>query len=255
MLTELLVVCLKLGFYRALCVSPGSPTLSPHHPHTLGLITPTASFWAHQPGSHVPGPSLGPPGQASRNRGRAGDQVAPRGAKGPASTTPGSLEREQRQGHGATCGRGTVARAPRPLPCFLGLPPATAPRAPAFLGRRAWWACPPPEAGAHGDRQAQHCHSGWGSRPERLRRVGGKWTAGLGAAGPRCPSEWGLPQRSGPDLGLTVCPLLFPAPSCFPGIPELQTQRVWDSRGLPLATVTSDPGRSVLTEAHLLLQL
>lgn len=59
MRTELLAVCLELGFHRALCDSPGSLTLSPHPPtHALGLITPTASFWAHQPGSHAPGPGL-----------------------------------------------------------------------------------------------------------------------------------------------------------------------------------------------------
>ncbi|KAM7238266.1 hypothetical protein CapIbe_009786 [Capra ibex] len=40
-------------------------------------------------------------------------------------------------------------------------------------------------------------------------------------SGPRCLPERELPQRSGPDLGL-----LIPAPSCFPGSPELQTQSV-----------------------------
>ena len=67
---------------------------------------------------------------------------------------------------------------------------------------------------------------------------------------------WALQEEQQSGAGLTwgspVCPLLFPAPSCFPGIPELQTQRVWDSGGLPLATITSDPRRSVLTEARLL---
>lgn len=225
--------------------------LSAHTTHTHTGTDHTNCLLLGPPaGQPRPRPEPGASGTATRNRGRAGEQVAPRGAQGPASTTPGSLEREQRWGRGATCGQGTVAGAPQ----AAALLPWAAPghRSPEPL--RPWGGRPggpvphlrlvptetdrPNTANLGGEAGQRDC-GGWGA-------------SGPQAWGRRAQSaclSGGCHRGAGLTWGSPGCPLLFPAPSCFPGIPKLQTQRVWDSGGLPLAAVTSDPGHSVLTEA------
>ena len=213
MLTELLAVCLELGFYRALCNSPGSLTLSPHPPtHAPGLITPTASFWAHQPGSHAPGPSLetGP-----RNRGRAWVQVALWGPKDQ-PRPPLEVSRGGSRGAGRRVDRGRWPELPALLPCFLGLPLATDPRTPAFQGGGQ-------PGGPVPHLKLVPMQTG---RPNTaiLGGEAGQRDSGEGASDCRPGAaglpEWELPQRSRPDLGLTRASPSLPCPVLLPWEPQ-----------------------------------
>lgn len=219
MRTELLAVCLELGFHRALCDSPGSLTLSPHPPtHALGLITPTASFWAYQPGSHAPGPGL-ETGLRDRHPGIREEPGCRSHSGGPRT----SLGHPWKSREGAAGVRGDVwtgaggssslsccpassgcpgHRSPEPLCSWGGQPSGPAPHlrlVPTQTGR--------PTTAILGGEAGQRDHGEGASdcRP--------------GAAG---LPEWEVLQRSaaGPDLGLTRASPSLPCPVLLPREPQ-----------------------------------